>query len=96
MLEHHELDEIGRLMESWAAAYENATSLNKRIAELDARRAELIDKLAAEEEKARVAEETVNKLIEEIDDDEEAAKQVEELAKEKLFGVVMMDIVHGV
>lgn len=93
-MEQHELDELGRLMESWSASYKNAKELSKQIAALDANRAVLIDKLTQEEEGARIASETINAMVEDIDEsDTKTIQQIEQLAKEKLFDVFMLGVI---
>ena len=97
MLGQSELEEIGRQMEAYSSAFRNAKEINKQLAELDASRALLVDKLTFEEEQASIASETINAIIEDIDDnDKETVSQIENLAKDKMFDVFMVGVFDGI
>ena len=93
-MEQAELQAVADQMDGWVAAYKNASDLSKQLAELDASRAILIDKLTQEEEKARIAEETINAMIADVEESNtETADAIRKLAKEKLGDIVFMDVI---
>ena len=69
--------ELERQVARWAAAYENAGTLGKRLAEIDAGRKLVEEKLDFEMGECDAAESAINALIADVEGDDE--KEVAEI-----------------
>lgn len=76
MLKPEVVEELERQVARWAAAYTNVGAYAKRLAEIDANRAMVEEKLDFEAGERDAAEAAVNALIEDVSDDDDV-KEVE-------------------
>ncbi len=73
-LEKELREELERQVEAWAQSYRNVSSLGKQLAELDAMRASIEEKMMFEESERDRTAGTINSLIEDIDEPELVAE----------------------
>lgn len=94
MIDEAVAGELERLAEAWSAAYSAVDATNREMAELDARRSVLEDRLSLEEaERDRVAEE-LESIVSEIEDSDENRARIEAVITSRMSGPLMSEVLR--
>lgn len=94
MIDEAVAGELERLADAWSAAYMAVDATNRELAEVDARRAVLEDRLYAEEaERDRVADE-LEAIVSEMEDSEENRSRIEAIITSRMSVPLMSEVLR--